>query len=63
MTRQHIAGLLTASRAVHAAFGAPGDYGYDTKEGAALYQLYLAMAAAEAAAAEAPNGHPMPEAE
>lgn len=24
-----------------AAFGAPGDYGYNTAEGAALYELYL----------------------
>lgn len=26
--------------AIHAAFGAPGDYGYDSREGKALYELY-----------------------
>lgn len=26
--------------AVHAAFGAPGDYGYETPKGRALYALY-----------------------
>lgn len=32
--------FLTAIRAVYAAFGAPGDYGYDTPKGAALNDLY-----------------------
>lgn len=27
---------------IHRAFGAPGDYGYGTKEGKALYGLYQA---------------------
>jgi hypothetical protein len=27
--------------AIHAAFGAPGDHGYESREGKALYQLYL----------------------
>lgn len=26
--------------AIHAAFGAPGDYGYESREGKALYELY-----------------------
>jgi hypothetical protein len=26
--------------AIHAVFGAPGDYGYDSQEGKALYALY-----------------------
>ena len=31
---------LTAIHEVHAAFGAPGDYGYESKEGKALERLY-----------------------
>lgn len=31
---------LTAIHQVHAAFGAPGDYGYSSKEGKALVHLY-----------------------
>ena len=31
---------LTAIHKVHAAFGAPGDYGYESKEGRALERLY-----------------------
>jgi hypothetical protein len=27
--------------AIHAAFGAPGDYGYESREGKAVYQLYI----------------------
>lgn len=27
-------------RALHEAFGAPGDYGYDTREGKALWRIY-----------------------
>lgn len=26
--------------AIHKAFGAPGDYGYESREGAALFTLY-----------------------
>ena len=26
--------------AIHTAFGAPGDYGYESREGKALYSLY-----------------------
>ena len=26
--------------AIHRAFGAPGDYGYSTRQGIALYELY-----------------------
>lgn len=26
--------------AIHQAFGAPGDYGYESREGQALYRLY-----------------------
>lgn len=37
--------LLIAVDASLKAFGAPGDYGYSTKEGAALYALYKARAA------------------
>lgn len=29
--------------AVHSAFGAPGDYGYESREGKALHGLYLAQ--------------------
>jgi hypothetical protein len=31
--------------AVHGAFGAPGEYGYDTPEGLALFELYKQRAA------------------
>lgn len=31
---------ISAIQAVHEAFGAPGDYGYETKQGKALYALY-----------------------
>lgn len=33
---------LEQIHAIHKAFGAPGDYGYETKEGKALYGLYRA---------------------
>lgn len=26
--------------AIHTAFGSPGDYGYESREGKALYELY-----------------------
>lgn len=46
------AALIEAAKAVsekinqiHKAFGAPGDYGYGTKEGDALFELYHAQAA------------------
>lgn len=35
--------LVAAIEAVKAAFGAPGDHGYETREGRALFQLYGAM--------------------
>lgn len=48
--------LLNAAKAVdeqisalHAVFGAPGDYGYDSREGKALYALYLAQSDLRAA--------------
>lgn len=31
---------LLAGKTIHEAFGAPGDWGYETPIGAALYQLY-----------------------
>lgn len=40
--------IKDAVAGIKAAFGAPGDYGYDTKEGKALYALYRAAAAAPA---------------
>lgn len=35
--------------AVHAAFGAPGDYGYESREGKALFALYRFQAESRAA--------------
>lgn len=35
--------LMLAATAIHAAFGAPGDFGYETREGHALQCLYAAM--------------------
>jgi hypothetical protein len=40
---------------VHAAFGAPGDYGYETKKGRALYALYQINAATFAARKASPD--------
>lgn len=37
-----IANLLAAVDQVHRAFGPPGDFGYATPEGEALYALYRA---------------------
>ncbi len=42
-----------AMDAVHRAFGAPGDHGYGTAEGAALFELYKQRAAVADALAEA----------
>mgnify|MGYP000888566680 CR=1 FL=1 len=36
--------LLNAAQMVRDAFGAPGDYGYETAQGRALYELYKSMA-------------------
>ena len=41
MTRE-IEDMLDAVDQVKAAFGAPGDFGYETREGKALYALYRA---------------------
>jgi hypothetical protein len=30
--------------AIHAAFGAPGDHGYESREGKALFELYKSQA-------------------
>lgn len=49
--------------AVHRAFGAPGDYGYGTPQGDALFRLYKQRAALQVAieAAEKPSPyHPRP---
>lgn len=35
-----LAKIETAIKDVHKAFGAPGDYGYDTPQGDALFALY-----------------------
>lgn len=32
--------VLEAIHDIHKAFGAPGDFGYETPEGAALFHLY-----------------------
>ncbi len=45
--------MTNAVRAIRNAFGAPGDYGYESKEGKALYALYLAHAKEQAAATRA----------
>lgn len=37
--------LIAAVDQVKQAFGAPGDHGYETKEGRALFALYKARAA------------------
>lgn len=39
--------------AVHAAFGAPGDWGYEFAEGKALYELYKAQIELRAAIRQA----------
>ncbi len=39
-TKELLEKALAAIEAVHTAFGAPGDYGYSTREGAALFELY-----------------------
>ncbi len=39
--------------ATHAAFGAPGDYGYESREGKALYELYKFQVELRAAISEA----------
>jgi hypothetical protein len=41
MTRE-IEDMLAAVDQVKAAFGAPGDFGYETREGKALFALYRA---------------------
>lgn len=41
---------------VHKAFGAPGDYGYESREGKALYLLYRAFNAIVAACPPPPEG-------
>lgn len=41
--------------AIKQAFGAPGDYGYDSREGRALYRLYLFQNELRAALAESKN--------
>lgn len=45
MTTQTQPTMKDAVAGIKAAFGAPGDHGYDTKEGKALYALYRAAAA------------------
>lgn len=42
---EEIKALLAAVDQIKQAFGAPGDYGYERKEGQALYALYKAAAA------------------
>jgi hypothetical protein len=44
--------LLEACAAFRTAMGAPGDYGYETREGQALFALYRAVAQARAAGIE-----------
>ena len=39
--------------AIHAAFGAPGDYGYESPQGAALYELYKSQVELRAAIRQA----------
>lgn len=39
--------LFERAADIHAVFGAPGDYGYGTKEGQALYALSKALVAAQ----------------
>jgi len=49
-----IAEIMQAVDQVHKAFGAPGDYGYDTTEGKALIRLYRAQVVLAALAEEQP---------
>lgn len=44
-----IKALLDAVQQVHCVFGAPGDYGYDTPKGDALFALYRSAHAASSA--------------
>lgn len=39
--------------ALHAAFGAPGDYGYESREGQALFRIYRFQSEIRTALAEA----------
>ena len=48
-----LAALDAAIRDLHAAFGAPGDYGYGTPEGDALYKVYRLQVEAAALVAMA----------
>jgi len=41
---QDLTNLFDAVHQVKRAFGAPGDFGYETREGKALYALYAAVA-------------------
>jgi len=53
-----LADLGPKLKALYAAFGAPGDYGYETKKGKALYELYRSLgwdAAVKASASVAPH--------
>ena len=48
--------ITAAIQSLHKAFGAPGDYGYETAKGKALYELYALhrdLVAAKPAAADA----------
>ena len=40
---QDLTKLFDAVHQVKRAFGAPGDFGYETREGKALYALYAAV--------------------
>ena len=41
---QDLTKLFEAVHEIKRAFGAPGDFGYETREGKALYALYAAAA-------------------
>jgi hypothetical protein len=43
--RSQLVAVRDAIDAIHRAFGAPGDHGYDTLQGDALFELYKQRAA------------------
>jgi hypothetical protein len=45
----------TQISAIHAAFGAPGDFGYETREGKALFALYKSQVALRATIRSEPD--------
>jgi hypothetical protein len=56
--RCQLVAVRDAIDAIHRAFGAPGDYGYGTPHGDALFELYKQRAAIAGALEAAPSPYP-----